>query len=264
MAHIQHLLLSKSIDSTTADDRPVNGRAGLVASELDSTHSDPVRGPFLPKELEVPAPVQIKHREDVKVAWNDLVNNEFCARSAWEGDALLHGLRWYMLQDMLFLRSYVYFKLGFYGKASWTTVADDFRLPVPVTPTYKGAPITKAIGYADTALDNLKTKLDIPESIIGSTKPDRHVVQLYVDYLLEATRQEDYFTLWIVTAPFIVLFVNVNADRNYGQLNKYSAFLDAHITPEAEEKNIKHWVDLFNRSCVFERNFWDAALIHRA
>ncbi|KAG6826208.1 hypothetical protein H0H92_000703, partial [Tricholoma furcatifolium] len=209
MAHIQHLLSASSVDSDK--ERPVNGRAGLLAAELDSAFNHPVRGPHLLKELEAPAVFEIKDwfvnflkRDDTKGAWNDLLNNTFCARSAQEGDVLLPHFKWYMLQDMLYLRYYVYFKLGFYGTADWPTVLNDFSLPVPVTPKYKGAPITRAIGYTQGALSDLETKLQIPSQIVDAEKPDPKALQPYIDYLLSATRTEDFFTLWVITAPCLV------------------------------------------------------------
>ncbi|KAG6811754.1 hypothetical protein H0H92_005951 [Tricholoma furcatifolium] len=299
MAHIQHLLADTSSDS--AQDRPVNGRAGLVASELTSAFSHPIRGPLLLKELGSPVVFEIKdwfvsflQRDDTKGAWNDLINNDFCAQSAQQGDVLLPNFKWYMLQDMLYLRYYVYFKLGFYGTADWPTILNDFSLPSPVPSTYKGAPITRAVGYTQGALSDLKTKLDIPDATINSATPDPDALQPYINYLLSSARTEDYFTLWVITAPCVVgyetiankyanssikdrlpksngnaesqfyrLFVSVNADPNNGQLKKYSTFLDAHVTPDSQAKYITHWVDLFNKSCAFERNFWNAALKHK-
>ncbi|KAG6808742.1 hypothetical protein H0H92_003044 [Tricholoma furcatifolium] len=279
-------------------DTPSHGRSQAFRSQLKSVDQRPTEGTEFVKDHQ---DAQMTSRgtdwffgtflQDPGnlAAWNKMLNNPFCAQysTVTNETALLPHFKWYMLQDLLYLRHWVSFRLGWLSTADWntlistdwqTTLADDYSFALS----------------SDTDLTD-PDNLNISQATIDAATPSS-VVQTYMDFMTNATHTQDFFAMWIVSAPCIVgyqalankyyqqpgvntaavkelltevawldtkwyqLWVEPNEGTSY--IDEWTGFIDAnHLAYGSDDPSVVAvWNSLFQQGCQNELAFWTAAL----
>jgi len=266
-----------SVYPESDQDRPGGSRVHLALSQLDIDIAHPLRGPHITKALRHvgAAPLvdfvdgMIKANQDL---WDKMINNQFCLQMA-TGKAGINNFKWYMVQDMLYLKNYVYFKLGYYAKADWDTISSE-----------ASARIGKDVGYVGGQIKTCTDPpLSVPPQVVNSAVAVTHV-QAYCDYLISSTIIEDWFSLHVLMLPCLIGYDTIatkylnnpitDKDSIYYKLwiqanvggsspARYREFLDkyaaAYGSPVAHEK----WQKLFRKSCEMEIGFWELCLTNK-
>jgi len=257
-----------------------SSRAHIALTQLDADLNHPDRAPAILEALQRPeADNKFDFINDFLIpsdqaGWDGMLNNKFCkemVKTKKDDERMLGHFKWYMLQDMTYLKNMVYWKLGFYSSAPWDDVSS---APDSIASTIK------FVNYM--IKDTLMDKLGIPEQTI-KTVVTTPTLKQYNDYLIDSSRRDDWFSVHVAMVPGVVGYEAIfNALYDDPNIDKESAFYKLWVVPNHGHSGTKaykeflnkyyqqykspeleaHWKDLFKKSCAFETDFFDASLTH--
>ncbi|KZT25511.1 heme oxygenase-like protein [Neolentinus lepideus HHB14362 ss-1] len=173
-----------------------------------------------------------------KDLWEQLVNNEFCAKMA-AGTASLDGFRYYMIQDTLYLQNYVRYKLGLFQKAqNW----DDL--------SQAATSIKNDVDFANDQLTVCVEKLGVPKDIVLGTAMN-HDMMDYTMFEDQEALTDDWFSLHVVLLPCLVGYYKIakKLDEDTATL-KNTVFYDIWISGNLDDSSAKKSRDFCNTNAA--------------
>jgi len=213
----------------------------------------------------------IKENQEI---WDKMINNEFCLQLA-KGTADIVSFRWYMVQDMLYLKNNVAFKIGFIAKGDWASITTAF--------TTDFERLTKSVRYVDGQIATCTGALGIRPEVVHGAVPAPHV-KAYCDYLMNSLDTEDWFSLHVMMLPCLVGYNDIGnkyienpitdkdsiyykhwISQNVGNSSpgRYRAWLNAHLAAYDSPAARINWKRLFRQSCEMEIGFWELCLTNK-
>ncbi|KAG9101719.1 hypothetical protein FS749_004186 [Ceratobasidium sp. UAMH 11750] len=269
--------LGQNVDDFLGPSSLATGRSNLGLARARFDLANPLRGLSLEdmaRDAKKPAAEQhdfvdalIENNKDL---WDKLLNHQFC-RKMGDGSARIDGFKDYMMQDFIYLRSYVRFKLGFYYKTDdWAVIS----MEAPKS-------IQNDVEYANAQLKTCTEDLNIPDATVLAATP-RPKVKEYIEYENNAIVTESWFSLHVLMLPCIIgyhdianklkadpstkkdtiyykLWIDPNSQGSSPQ--KYRDYFNknmAQMVPHPLE--LGHWNDLFRKACEMEIAFFDTGL----
>ncbi|KAF5320675.1 hypothetical protein D9619_001990 [Psilocybe cf. subviscida] len=203
-----------------------------------------------------------------KKAWDAYISHKFPPMVA-NGSLPLDGFRNYMIQDKLYLETYLRVRMMSVSTAQSFQTVSDF--------TAKSA---TAVKYVQQWTEICVKELGIShEAVENATLSPQ--LQASRDFYTTVARDDDWFAMHVALLPCVVgyydlaekilsspntqrntpyhpLWTIVNADSYY--IDSYRRFLNDNLeryrTPEAEAR----WDQLFRQACLLETAFFDNAL----
>ncbi|KAG9120563.1 hypothetical protein FRC07_003888 [Ceratobasidium sp. 392] len=245
--------LGQSVDDLLGPSNLATGRSnlGLARARFDLLH--PLRG-LSPEDMakESADPPAKQHDfvdaliENNKDLWTKLLNHPFCQKMG-NGSARLDGFKDYMVQDFLYLRSYVRFKLGFYYKT------DDWA----VLSTEAPKSIQNDVDYANYQLKTCTQDLNIPDTTVLAATP-RPKVKEYIEYENNAIVTESWFSLHVLMLPCIIGYHDIASKLKDDPSTKkdtiyYKLWIDPNSQGSSPQKYrgkpVSHkWSQILNRA----------------
>ncbi|KAG8734911.1 hypothetical protein FRC10_011214 [Ceratobasidium sp. 414] len=216
----------QNVDDFLGPSNLAMGRSNLGLARARFNLAHPLRGLSLEdmaKDSKKPAAEQHDFVDALiqnnKGLWDRLLSHPFCLKMA-DGSARMDGFKDYMMQDFVYLRSYVRFKLGFYYKT------DDWAVLSMEAPKS----IQNEVEYANAQLKTCTQDLNIPDATVLAATP-RPKVKEYIEYENNAIVTESWFRYMLIlldtetrsnalrftqsTCPYASMHHSGSPDRGY-------------------------------------------------
>jgi len=243
---------------------------GLLGAEQDAknpTHGAELQALVAGPDSKIVDFVAILIEENQK-DWDALLDNEFCKKMG-NGTASLDGFRYYMIQDLHYLRAFVKYKLRLYAKAEkW----DDVKQAADSIPN--------DVKYADDQLNALIKQLGLTEKQIFDA-PVHDDVQDYINYEALAAQEYGWFDLHILLLPCIIGYYEISKrldaasstlkgtvyydqwikpNNGGSSAQKYRDFVNMNVDDYASSEKKKEWSRIFGSACKREIKVFNTGL----